>query len=268
MNGWMNIASKKSMYKEKENETMPSIAILTFAVGADYKRAMEPGMASKRAYAARHGYTFLEGGEDVWDRKRPIPWSKINFILKYLDQYDYLFWSDGDVLITNPDLRLEDHVLPLLPSGKDMLWCKDACENLNNGNVLFRGRSAWSRDFLERCYQQTDLLHHIWWDNAAFCRLYETNAKDKAMIETCMDPARFNSYIFSRNDRADDPGIRLYKPGDFLVHFAGVYDSWNIHRFMLYIGDCVSRGVAPDTETLNRWRKTPPANLEQAKPDL
>ncbi len=239
------------------------IAILTFAVGADYKRAMEPGMASKRAYAARHGYTFLEGGEDVWDRRKPIPWSKIRFILKYLDEYDYLFWSDGDVLITNPAVRLEDHVLPLLPTNKDMLWCRDACGNLNNGNVLFRGKSAWCRDFLERCYAQEDLTHHIWWDNAAFCRLYETNPHDKAMIETCMDPRRFNSYLFSRTDRADDPDADLYKPGDFLVHFAGVYDMWNIHRCMLYIQDCGMN--VPDVQRLNVWRKEPPANKEQAQ---
>lgn len=238
------------------------IAILTFAVGADYKRAMEPGMASKRAYAARHGYTFLEGGEDVWDRRRPIPWSKIRFILKFLDAFDYIFWSDGDVIITNPALRLEDHVVPLLPADKDMLWCRDACGNLNNGHVLFRGKSAWARDFLERCYAQEDLMHHIWWDNAAFCRLSE-NPADKAMIETCMDARRFNSYVFSRTDKADDPEADLYKPGDFLVHFAGVYDTWNIHRFMLYIQSLGA--AAPDPQRLNRWRKEPPANKEQAQ---
>ncbi len=243
----------------------PSIAILTFAVGADYKKAMEPGMASKRDYAKRHGYTFLEGGEDVWDRKKPIPWSKIRFILKYLNEYDYLFWSDGDVIITNPDLCLEDHILPLLPKSKDMLWCRDACGNLNNGNVLFRGKSAWVKDFLERCYAQDDLTHHIWWDNAAFCRLYETNMVDRSMIETCLNSRLFNSYLFSRSNTAGDPAADLYKPGDFLVHFAGVYDAWNIHRCMLYMKSCVDAATAPDTELLNFWRKNPPANKQEAQ---
>lgn len=239
------------------------IAILTFAVGADYKRAMEPGMASKRAYAARHGYTFLEGGDDVWDRRRPIPWSKIRFILKYLNDYDYLFWSDGDVIITNPALRLEDHILPLLPANKDMLWCRDACGNLNNGNVLFRGKSSWCHDFLERCYAQEDLMHHIWWDNAAFCRLYETNSNDKSMIETCLDPRRFNSYLFGSSDKAEENNMELYKPKDFLVHFAGVYDMWNIHRFMIYLQDCQMN--APDVQRLNAWRKESPISKEQAQ---
>jgi hypothetical protein len=252
--------------------TSARIAVLTFAVGGDYLRAMEPGLASKRAYAARHGYTFLGGGgagcEAVWDRTKPIPWSKIRFILKYLDDYDYLFWSDGDVIITNPDIRIEDLLVPLLPPGKDMLWCRDACGNLNNGNVLFRGKSAWARDYLERAYNQSDLTHHIWWDNAAFIRLFEANQKDRDMIETCESAALFNAYLFDRTNSATSREVRLYKPGDFLVHFAGVYDAWNIHRFMLYIDRCVKEGRNPDRELLSRWRVTAPLNKEAARLDV
>ena len=238
------------------------IAVLTFAVGGDYKRAMEPGMASKRAYCAQHGYAFLEGGEDVWDRKKPIPWSKINFIPKYLDEYEYLFWSDGDVILTNPTIRLEDLMVPLL-GDKDMVWCRDACGNLNNGNVLFRGKSAWVREFLQRCYAQDQLTHHIWWDNAAFCYLYETCAGDREHIVTCEDPALFNAYLFDRENKAESE-VRLYQPGDFLVHFAGVYDAWNIHRCMLYIRRCAAAGKAPNRALLTHWRTRPPLNKEQA----
>ena len=245
----------------------PNIAILTFIVGADYKRAMEPGMQTKRAYAARHGYAFVEGGEDVWDRRRPIAWSKIRFILKYIDQYDYVFWSDADVIITNPAKRLEDvFELSALPADKHMIWCRDACGNLNNGNVLFRGRSAWVRDFLERSYAQTDLMHHIWWDNAAFIRLFETVATDREHILTVEDPRRFNSYIFDRNGSTVGGG--LYEPGDMLIHFAGVYDVPNIHRLMLYVQQCLDTGCDLDRELLARWRKTPPASLVQAREDI
>jgi hypothetical protein len=195
-------------------------------------------------------------------------WSKIRFIQKYLNDYDYVFWSDGDAIITNPSLRLEDHVIPLLPDGKDMLWCIDACGNLNNGHLLFRGKSAWAMDFLERCYAQTDLLSHIWWDNAAFIRLFETVAGDKARIETIADPSRFNSYIFSRTNRADDTSVRLFRPGDFLIHFAGVYEPWNIHRFMLYAQRCLELGKSMDTDLLNRWRDNPPLNRSQAVEDV
>jgi galactosyl transferase GMA12/MNN10 family len=243
--------------------TTPQIAILTFIVGADYIKAMEPGMQTKREYAAHHGYTFVEGGGDVWDRKRPIAWSKLRFILKHLDQYDFIFWSDADVVIMNPAKRLEEvfGIQEFAASDKHMIWCRDACGNLNNGNVLFRGRSAWVRDFLERAYAQTDLMHHIWWDNAAFIRLYEAVASDRDRIETVEDPRRFNAYLFDRADSAFGEG--LYVPGDFLIHFAGVYDINNIHRLMLYVKECGDQGL--DKELLSRWRKNPPESLQRAR---
>jgi hypothetical protein len=239
----------------------PRIAILTFCVGADYTRAMEPGLASKRAYAAKHGYDFICGGADVWDRSRPAPWSKLNFIQKYLDSYDYLFWSDADVIIMNTDLRLEDHMLPLLPANKDMLWCRDVCDNINNGNMLLRGRSAWLKDFLQRAYAQTDLVNHIWWDNAGMLRLYETVATDKAMIETSAEHWKFNAYLFKDMACKTVAQARLYEPGDFLVHFAGVYDPWNIYRFMIYL---MSHGNAINEPLLEQWRKLPPKNKADA----
>jgi hypothetical protein len=214
---------------------MPRIAIITLCVGADYKRDMEPGLQSKREYAEKHGYDFLCGGEDVWDRDKPIPWSKFHFILKYIDNYDYLFWSDADAIILRQDLRLEDHVLTHLPARKDLLWTMDACNHLNNGHMLIRGRSAWAKDYFQRCLQQTDLLYHIWWDNAAMIRLYETVPTDNEKIQTLKEHWIMNSYIFGPKDTANDPTTRLYRHGDFLVHFAGVYHSAAIKNLMLYV---------------------------------
>lgn len=243
----------------------PKIAILTFCVGADYKKCMEPGLESKRMYAEKHGYDFLCGGEDVWDRTRPIPWSKFNFIRKYIDSYDYLFWSDADTIIVNMNVRIEDLILPLLPAHKDMLWTRDACGHLNNGNVLYRGRSAWLKDFLDRCYAQTDVLYHIWWDNAAMIKLHESNPADKAMIETCLEHWKFNAYVYGSNNSANSPSDRLYKQGDFLIHFAGVHNHLNIYRMMKYFKFLSTQSqTPPNTVLLDAWRRNPPLNIEEA----
>lgn len=65
---------------------------------------------------------------------------------------------------------------------------------------------------------------NIWWDNAAMIALFESNPADKAMIETCREHWKFNAYVFGPNNSASDSSARLYKPGDFLIHFAGVYE--------------------------------------------
>lgn len=249
--------------------TKPKIAILTMMIGNDYIKAMEPGMASKRAYASRHGYELLVGGTEAWDRTRPIPWSKLRWIFKHVDDYDYIFWMDADTIIMNPSLTLESHVIPALAAECDMLWTQDACGNLNNGNVLFRGRSEWLKDFLTRCYEQVALIHHIWWDNAAMIKLIQQNPSDAAKVTTLKEHWTFNSYVFGPPDaKADDADIRLYKPGDFLIHFAGVSDMWNIYRMMRYAEACAFAMKPMDPDVLRAWRTHPPRNRADAESAL
>lgn len=249
-------------------DTKPKIAMLTFCVGADYKKAMAPGIESKRAYCARHGYDFHTDGEDVWDKSKPIPWSKFNFILKYLDAYDYIFWSDADVIILNQDLRLEGQVLPMLPPDRDILWTNDACNHYNNGHMLIRGRTPWIREYFRRCLEQTDLLYHIWWDNAAMIKIFETDPEVNRRMHVTKEHWMFNAYVFGPKDTANDPDVRLYRHGDFLIHFAGVYDPWNIYRMMKYAANQYRRCAPLDPKLLDTWRKAPPKNIADADASL
>jgi hypothetical protein len=194
--------------------------ILTLAIGKDFCEALGPALESKRVYAKRHGYTYIQAGEEFWDRERPIAWSKVWFVIKTLADFPdgtLFFLSDADVLITNPDLRLEENVLPLLPENKDLLMTIDACGHLNSGNMLMRN-SPWLRDWWRRVGEQKDLLYHIWWENAAMIRLLETVPNDLGKTEITSEHWRFNAYLRGL------PKERLWTPDCFLVHFAGVYD--------------------------------------------
>ena len=211
--------------------------ILTLAIGKDFCQALAPALDSKRAYAAKHGYTYIQAGEEFWNRDRPIPWSKVEFVLKTLAGHpdgELFFLSDADVMITNPALRLEDHVIPLLPAHKDLLMTIDACGHLNSGNMLMRN-SPWLRDWWRRVGEQTDLLYHIWWENAAMIRLLETVPSDLAKTETTAEHWRFNAYLRGL------PGQRLWTPDCLLVHFAGVYDP----KQMSALQEQILRGDVP-----------------------
>ena len=204
------------------------LIIATLAIGPDFRKALATALEAKRDYAARHGYVYLEGGEEVWDRRRPIAWSKVGFVLSILDRVPdgTLMWlSDADVLITNPALRLEDHVLPLLPPDKYMLMTLDACGHVNSGNMLIRA-NAWSRDFWRRVDACTDCTYHIWWENAAILKLMEEGPADAAHIHVTPEHKRFNAYLQGL------PGQPLWEPGDFLVHFAGVYDIGRMEKLI------------------------------------
>ena len=132
------------------------------------------------------------------------------------------------------ELRLEEHVAPLLPENKDLLMTIDSCGHINDGNILIRN-TQWSRDFWKRVYEQTDLLYHPWWENAAVIKLLELNPSDLAKTEITNKCRMFNAYIQGL------PNTPLWMPGDFLVHFAGIYD---VKRMAKYIED-IDAGLTP-----------------------
>ena len=164
--------------------------VLTLAIGEDFRKSLSKALDSKRLYCKKNNYECIIGGEEFWDRERPIPWSKIPFLLSVLENSsdgELIFMSDADVYITNMDLKLENHVLPLLPEGKDLLMTIDSCGHINDGNILIRN-SEWSRDFWKRVYEQTDLLYHPWWENAAVIKVLELNPSDLAKTQITNKP--------------------------------------------------------------------------------
>jgi hypothetical protein len=212
------------------------VVILTLAIGADFKKSLAPALDSKQAYATKHGYRYIQGDEEFWDRNKPIPWSKVGFvltILKSLDDGELVFLSDADVMITNPEIRLEDAVIPFLPAKKDLLMTIDACGHLNSGNMLMRN-GPWLRDWWRRVGEQVDLTYHIWWENAAMIRLLETVPADLEKTEITVEHWRFNAYLRGLS------GERLWEPGCLLVHFAGVYDLKKMEKLQAEIlsGSC------------------------------
>jgi hypothetical protein len=151
------------------------------------------------------------------------------------DKYDYIWVSDADVWITNPELKLEEHVLPLLPANKNLLMTYDSCNHVNSGNMILRPCS-WSVEFFKKVLECKDCLYHIWWENAAICKLMSLESEDcMKNIEVTMEAYRFNAYLQGHK------GTRLWMPGDFLIHFAGVYDS----KKMLGLMEMVEAGKVP-----------------------
>ncbi len=197
------------------------LTILTLAIGNDYKKALSKALVSKQEYANKHGYIYIQGDESHWDRERPISWFKVPFLLDHLNKLEdgEIVWlSDADVYITNPELKFEDHVMPLLSPEYDMLMTHDACAHVNAGNIVMRN-SPWLRDFWKRVYQQTDVIYHIWWENAGILKLLEANESDRKKVQITNQHKRFNAYLMGLDTEPK------WEQGDFLVHFAGVYDA-------------------------------------------
>jgi hypothetical protein len=206
--------------------------ITTVIVGADNIPSLQECIRSKRHYADKHEYTFLAGGNKFWDRRKPISWSKIPFLLDVCSRVPdgTLIWqSDINVLVTNPELTIEDHLLPLLPPTKDILLTLDSFGNMNNGSMLCRN-TPWFRDFLARTYALTQFTFHPQREGEAMVVLSK-NPSDAIMIELINKPTHMNSYLSGL------PGEPLWRPGDFIAHFVGVTDLKYLEQL---IEDCLS----------------------------
>ena len=251
-------------------------AIITMAVGADFRKAMAPGLESKRAYAKRHGYTYIEYGDEVYAKERPIAWYKIQALKHYLESTPnpapWVFFSDADVIITNPEIKLESFI-DTFPQTANFVWTLDACGHLNSGNVFYRtSEKAWCLNFITQIWSKTDYIYHPWWENAAMILVHDNQPEMRAHIHTVVNPAAFNAYVFAvppinattnvmdlLRDRYEPnhPWIkgdrRLYKPGDFLIHFAGVYNIKTMTKMMKYIQENPHN---PDLRILGHIRET------------
>ena len=217
--------------------------ILTLVIGADYRRKLEECLESKRLYAEKHGYQYIQGDETFWDRNRPIAWSKLPFwlsVMNTLPDGELIWISDADVLITNPGIRLEDVMIPLLPDNKDLLMTHDACDHVNSGNMLVRN-GLWARDFFKRVNERTDSIYHIWWENKAIVDILQENLADSQRTEITKKHTNFNAYL---RGILNEP---LWEPGMLLVHFAGVYDPLRIKELI----DQIRAGKIPRIDFYN-----------------
>ena len=167
--------------------------------------------ADKAAYAARHGYE-LRVHRSGFDASRPPAWSKIRFVLRELRGADWVVWMDADTLIADHARPLADFVSP----DADLVIARHAKPGLHaNTGVFFLRNRLWSRLLLRHVYAQTHVIHHGWWEQMGLLLILDGYRFSRVRYENAR---AFNSLY--RSEAPDD----VYRPGDFLVHFAGIGD--------------------------------------------
>jgi galactosyl transferase GMA12/MNN10 family len=190
-------------------------AICSVVSGTEFKKSVELCTQSQEAYALRHGYTRITD-ESVCDPSRPLPWSKIPLIQKYLSHYDYIVWMDADVLIMNPEIKLEIFINMMKPSS--FMIIGHDLNNLNTGVFVIRN-CPLAREFLADVWNKTEYLNHKWWEQGAIIDLWENSEKYRPHIDI-LEHRHIN--IMNAFHSEIDPEVH-WLPGDFCIHFAGIY---------------------------------------------
>ena len=174
--------------------------------------------ANHRAYAARHGYTYIHCN---WPTDAENPYlNKFKYIQSYCQLFDYIFWIDDDAFFLDVERPLTDY----LPSkGKFLSICRSPTHKViktfvSSGQFMLRCNDSGKR-FVEKV-MATDLDQvESWWraDLGYFSR-----GDQDAIV-----------YLIHVDNEVGD-GVQLFPPEEFnsrisdlsrgkvfLLHFTG-----------------------------------------------
>lgn len=164
-------------------------------------------LRSKYEYAARWGFDVSTVRGKIC-KDRPASWSKILLCQQVIDRYEWIWWLDADATITNKEIDIRQ----FCDESADMIATKDE-NGINAGSFLLRN-SAGAKNLLAATWERTEFIDHPWWEQAA---LQAVLADGIAVIKE-IDKRAINSYP------------KEWKPGDLVVHFAGMQNRMRWFR--------------------------------------
>lgn len=210
------------------------ICLLTLVIGKEYYDTVKLGIDSKKKYCAKHGYDFIIGDETIYDRDRPIAWSKIKMIQKYIHNYDYIFCSDADVIIMNNNHKLETFINKYLSNSKKLVVTHDFL-NINTGNIILKN-CVEIIELMDNIYKQTQYLNHNWWEQMAFIYLYNISEIIRKYTFVIKESHILNAYV-TELPNYPLPESNKYRTGDFLIHLAGIDNNTDLKNLMNICSD-------------------------------
>jgi len=174
----------------------------------------ENAISSFYQYSKIHGYDF-EYNHYRYDTERQIFFMKLNSVLEKIiiglkeKKYDWIFWADSDVILANPNIRIE----AFLPNDKMSnvhFIGSDDVNGLNAGVFLIRVH-PWSLNLIMRA------MSYSYFNKKKGLKYADQSSLNNVLTESIEDDSHFiivpqnwfNSYI------------GLNKDGDFLLHLAG-----------------------------------------------
>eukprot|EP00457_Paulinella_chromatophora_P007823 gb/GEZN01007849.1/.p1 GENE.gb/GEZN01007849.1/~~gb/GEZN01007849.1/.p1 ORF type:complete len:445 (-),score=48.91 gb/GEZN01007849.1/:101-1435(-) len=139
------------------------ILIVSAYDGSKYITMGNLASDTKSKYAELWGYHYSIDN-DVLQRKannfNAKSAGRIDVYRKHMDKgYDWIVWTDGDVLVTNPRFRLEDVIQRYAPEGSDkhMIMARDWGGGQAQTGVMFLKCSKEGREFLDEWEHQIEL---------------------------------------------------------------------------------------------------------------
>jgi len=210
--------------KDKELKK-ENIIIVMFSNVVKPNSIYENAISSFYQYSKIHGYD-LECNHYRYDNERQIFFMKLNSVIEKIiiglkeKTYDWIFWVDSDVILTNPNIRIESF-LPNDKMNKIHFIASDDSNGLNAGVFLIRVH-PWSLNLLMRAmsYSYYNKNKSLKFADQSSINNVLTETKDDRDHYIIVPQTWFNSYF----------GVETH--GDFLLHLAGIVGKDNESKLL------------------------------------
>ena len=204
------------------------------------------GAANKESYARRHGYDFAVH-DRTSDASRHPAFSKLTAMKAQLGNHDWIFWTDADSLIMNPDIRLES-IIRRSPGSDMILTWEAGAAPINTGQWLVRNTS-WSAAVLEQIADpDCPNPRPHWLEQGALAGWLQEDPERWRHL-CVLHPRVMNSTPATGNYRDLNLRASRYREGDFIIHF------WPLARDVAAVGDAMRKYYQLATAERSRYAR-------------
>uniref|UniRef100_A0A7S1XFF9 Nucleotide-diphospho-sugar transferase domain-containing protein n=1 Tax=Compsopogon caeruleus TaxID=31354 RepID=A0A7S1XFF9_9RHOD len=215
-------------------------AILTAYEGNHYNVMGHLSAQTKAKYAALHGYAFFMDN-DLLNNKMNFNQksaSRIALFRRHWNDYEWLLWTDADVLLTNPKITFDSLIDKHAPQGSNIhvIMSKDWGGRQVNPGVCFIRTSPEGKSFVDRWEKEIE-KNKIHDDLLAIRDGMERDKAPELNYVAFVKQSVLNSYPemilkhlpYNSTTVEHDPSHELWKSGDLFVHVVNcLRQSWRI----------------------------------------
>lgn len=157
------------------------------------------------------------------DIERPAPWYKIKILIDEFakNDYEYFLWIDSDAIIYNNKFDIST----ILKDNKEIYLSKDF-NNINSGVILIK-KTEFTLKILNKIWEMTEYLNHIWWEQKAIIHLIEENYLNINSVVEFVPQNILNAYDYRYYGFECHDGN--FNSNSFVVHFPSLPVETRIH---------------------------------------
>lgn len=168
------------------------IVLCSLANGGSYRILMDIMSKTVNHYAEKYGMdTALLKLDNRLAADRPEAWDKVVLLKHLLNFYETVIWLDADTLIINPDTDIRQEFND--SCAMQLATHLYAPHFYPNTGVWVVHRNSRATELLEAVWAQADLMHDVWWEQAAFIRLL--GYRDPHDPNSYSGPTTFSSMV-------------------------------------------------------------------------